>query len=156
MEVLTVITIIVIAYSFFADRRKTWLGIKRGMIMFINILPIILVIIILISALLYFLPNEIIVHYLGKGAGPLSYIIAALIGAIALIPGFIAYPLAGMLVKNGVTYPVIAIFITTLMMVGILSLPLEAKYFGLKIAVIRNTLYFIGAIIIGLIVGLIM
>ena len=69
---------------------------------------------------------------------------------------FFAYPLAGILVKSGVSYSVIAVFITTLMMVGILTLPLEAKYFGLKTAIIRNALYFVGAIIIGLIIGLIM
>jgi len=39
-------------------------------------------------------------------------------------------------------------------MVGVLTLPLESKYFGWKVAVLRNVLSFIGAIIIGLIIGL--
>ena len=156
MTVLISTTAISIILSLIFDKQKTWMGLKKGMKLFLNLLPIILVVIILISVILYFLPNEIIVRYLGKGAGSLSYTIAALIGSIALIPGFIAYPLAGILVKSGVSYSVIAVFITTLMMVGILTLPLEAKYFGLKTAIIRNALYFVGAIIIGLIIGLIM
>jgi len=156
MAVLIVLTVVCIILSFIFDKQKTKMGFKKGMKMFLNLLPVILVLIIVISIVLFFLPNEVIVHYLGKGAGFLSYVIAALIGSIALIPGFIAYPLSGILVKSGVSYSVIAVFITTLMMVGILTLPLEAKYFGLKIAIIRNSLYFVGALIIGLIIGLIM
>jgi len=156
MAVLIVLTLVIIILSFIFDKQKTLMGLKKGLQMFLNLLPVILVLIIVISIVLFFLPNEVIVHYLGKGAGFLSYVIAALIGSIALIPGFIAYPLSGILVKSGVSYSVIAVFITTLMMVGILTLPLEAKYFGLKIAIIRNSLYFVGALIIGLIIGLIM
>jgi len=39
-------------------------------------------------------------------------------------------------------------------MVGVVTLPLEAKYFGFRVAVIRNTLNFFAAIVIGLLVGL--
>jgi uncharacterized membrane protein YraQ (UPF0718 family) len=155
MKFLIILTLIAVVYSYFADKEKTKLGVKAGIIMFLNILPAILVVIILISVILYFLPNETIVHYFGKSAGFFGYLLAAVIGAIALIPGFIAYPLAGTLLTSGVSYPVVAVFISTLLMVGVITLPLEAKYFGLKVALIRNALYFIGAIIIGLIIGLI-
>jgi uncharacterized membrane protein YraQ (UPF0718 family) len=67
---------------------------------------------------------------------------------------FITYPLAAILLKSGVSYRVLAVFITTLLMVGVLTLPLEAKYFGLKVSVIRNVLSFIGALIIGLAIGI--
>lgn len=156
MEVLVIITLILVISSFFADRQKTKLGIKNGVQMFINILPSILVTVILISVILFLLPNEIILRYLGKDAGFSSYLIAATIGAIAIVPSFIAYPLAGILLKSGVPYAIVAVFVNTIMMVGVLTLPLEAKYFGFKIAVIRNALFLVAAIIIGLIVGLIL
>lgn len=156
MEVLIIFTIVCLAYSFYVNRKKTWSGIHNGINMFINILPTVTATVILIAVLLYFLPNEIIVKYLGKEAGSYSYVVAATMGSIALIPGFIAYPLASILLKNGVSYPVVAVFLTTLMMVGFLSLPLEAKYFGLKIAIIRNALFLIAAVLIGLIVGVLM
>ena len=76
-----------------------------------------------------------------------------MLGSISLIPGFIAYPLSGVLIKNGVSYPVIAVFITTLMMVGVLTLPLERKYFGWKVAIMRNLLSLIGALAIGITIG---
>lgn len=155
MKLLLFIALVCLVASFIADKNKTWKGVARGLKMFLNLLPVILSVLILVSIFLFFLPNETIVHYLGNDAGFMGYVIAALIGSIALIPGFIAYPLAGILLKNGVSYQIIAVFITTLMMVGILTLPIEIKYFGLRTAILRNVLYFIGAIIIGGAIGLI-
>lgn len=154
MEILIIIAVISIIASFIADRNKTWIGIKKGILMFLKILPAIVSVLILVSIILYLLPNELIVKYLGKDAGFTGYVFAAIAGSIALIPGFIAYPLSGILVKSGVSYPVIAVFITTLMMVGILTLPVEIKFFGTRVAIIRNTLYFFGALIIGALIGL--
>jgi len=155
MEILVAITVICLILSVISDRKRTWTGIKKGMKMFMNLLPAILFVLILISIVMFLLPDYMIVRYLGKDAGFAGYAVAALAGSVALIPGFIAYPLAGFLVKSGVSYPVIAVFITTLMMVGILTLPVEVKYFGIKTAVLRNTLYFTGAIIIGLLISVI-
>jgi len=155
MKFLLIFSLISVAVSFIGSREKTLQGIKKGLMMFLNLLPAILTVLILVSVALYLLPNETIVKYLGEEAGVAGYIVAASIGSVALIPGFIAYPLAGLLVKNGVGYPVIAVFITTLMMVGVLTLPIEAKFFGLKTALIRNALFLVGALIIGLAIGLI-
>ncbi len=155
MKFLLIFSIISVVVSFIGSRDKTLQGIKKGLMMFLNLLPAILAVLILVSVALYFLPNETIVKFLGKEAGVAGYIVAASIGSVALIPGFIAYPLAGLLVKSGVGYPVIAVFITTLMMVGVLTLPIEAKFFGLKTALIRNALFLLGALMIGLAIGLI-
>lgn len=154
MEILTIIAAIAIIASLIADRRKTWEGMKKGVLMFVKILPAILSVLILVSIFLYLLPNEIIVKYLGVDAGLTGYVFAAIAGSIVLIPGFIAYPLAGILVKTGVSYPVIAVFITTLMMVGVITLPIEIKFFGARVSLIRNTLYFFGALIIGFLIGI--
>lgn len=154
MEILIIIAAIAIIASLVADRRKTWEGTKRGLLMFVKIAPAILSVLILVSIVLFLVPNEIIVKYLGEDAGLAGYLFAAVAGSVALIPGFIAYPLAGVLVKTGVGYPVIAVFITTLMMVGILTLPVEIKFFGTRVSLIRNAFYLAGALIIGFLIGL--
>ena len=154
MEILTITAIIAIFTSLITDKRKTWKGIKNGLVMFVKIIPAIISVLVLVSVTLYLLPNELIIKYLGEDAGYTGYVFAAIAGSIALIPGFIAYPLAGLLVRTGVSYPVIAVFITTLMMVGILTLPVEIKFFGIRISLIRNALYFIGALIVGSLIGL--
>ncbi len=154
MKYLIILTGVCLLISFFADWRKTTQGIRVGAKMFVNIMPAILVVLIMVSIVLYFIPNQLILDYLGTDAGFLSYLISAAMGSIALIPGFIAYPLAGILVKNGVGYPVVAIFITTLMMVGAITLPVEIRFFGYRVAIVRNILFLVAAIIIGLLMGL--
>ena len=129
-------------------------GIKKGLTMFLNLLPLLLLMLALISVVLFLIPNETLISYMGKGSGIEGWAIAALLGSVALIPGFIAYPLCGILIKSGVAYTTIAVFITTLTMVGIVTLPLEAKFFGWKTSIIRNTLSFIAALLIGFIMML--
>lgn len=142
--------------SFIADRDKTFLGLKKGGKMFFNVLPPFLNILILISIVLFFIPNSLIVQYLGASSGWYGFGIAALVGSVTLIPGFISYPLAATLLKQGATYSVVAVFMTTLIMVGVVTLPLEVKYFGKKAAITRNILNLIAAVIIGIIVGWLM
>jgi uncharacterized membrane protein YraQ (UPF0718 family) len=124
--------------------------------MFRNVLLPFLNILILISVVLYFIPPNVISQYLGAKSGVLGFAIAALVGSITLIPGFISYPIAAGLIQQGASYAVVAVFMTTLMMVGMITLPLEIKYFGKAVAITRNAMNFVAALIIGLVVGLIL
>lgn len=142
--------------SFFLDKNKTFLGLKKGGKMLFNILHPFLNILILISIVLFFIPDSLIVQYLGANSGWYGFVIAAFVGSITLIPGFISYPLAATLLSQGATYSVVAVFMTTLMMVGVVTLPLEIKYFGKKAAITRNILNLIAAIIIGVLMGWLM
>lgn len=154
MIILLILTFILVIMSFIADRGKTVSGIKKGLKMFLGLLPMVLNVLILVSIFLYLVPKETLTNLLGKNSGVLGMGIAAVLGSVALIPMFITYPLAAILLKSGVSYQVLAVFITTLLMVGVLTLPVEIKYFGLKVSVIRNVLSFIGALIIGLVIGI--
>lgn len=154
MLILSIITFGCIGLSVLFDFRKTMKGIKKGLTMFLNLLPLLLLMLALISVVLFLIPNETLIRYMGKDSGMEGWAIAALLGSVALIPGFIAYPLCGILIKSGVAYTTIAVFITTLTMVGIVTLPLEAKFFGWKTSIIRNTLSFIAALLIGFIMML--
>jgi len=148
-----IFTGVILLLSIVLDRRKTWLGLKKGAKMLFNILHPFLNILILIAVALFFIPDSLIVNYLGSDSGWMGFAIAAIIGSITLIPGFISYPLAATLLKQGATYAVVAVFMTTLMMVGVVTLPLEIKYFGKKAAILRNAFNFIAAIIIGILIG---
>jgi len=151
-----VVAIILSLISFFLDKNKTILGFKKGLKMFKGIAIPFLNILILVSLALYFIPQSSIIKYLGAGSGMLGLAIAAIVGSITLIPGFISYPIAAALVKQGASYTTVATFMTTLMMVGVVTFPLEARYLGKRVAALRNILNFIAAIIIGLLIGLIL
>jgi uncharacterized membrane protein YraQ (UPF0718 family) len=151
---LAILTGATVGVSFLADRSKTAAGVAKGLRLFLNILPTLLTMLILISVFLYAVPEPVLSKWLGRETGWTGIAVAAALGSIALIPGFIAFPLGALLVRNGVSLQVMAVFITTLMMVGILTLPLEAKYFGWRVSLLRNLLSLGGAILVGLLMGI--
>lgn len=129
------------------------LALKKAWKSFENILPQFLSILLLIGFILAVLDEATISRLLGKESGLLGMTLAAVIGSITLIPGFIAFPLAASLLAAGAGYGQIAMFLTTLMMVGVVTLPLEITYFGKRLAMMRNALGLGFAIFASLLLG---
>ncbi|AKG53775.1 hypothetical protein DGWBC_1120 [Dehalogenimonas sp. WBC-2] len=142
--------------SFLMDRDKTILGFKRGWQMFRKLLLPFLNILIIVSIALYLISPDTIEKYLGGDSGAVGFLIAAVVGSITLIPAFISYPIAAGLLQQGASYAVVGTFMTTLMMVGVVTLPLEIQYLGRRVAITRNAFNFVAAIIIGLAIGVIL
>lgn len=155
MYYLIIVSGLALLLSLFFSREKTSHALKIAARRFINILPVFLIMLILVSAALYFVPDDIIVRYLGSDNPFSSFIFAALIGSVVIMPGFIAFPLCGILLETGVSYMVLSAFTTTLMMVGILTFPVERAYLGVKVTVIRNVISFFIAIIVAIITGIV-
>ena len=61
-----------------------------------------------------------------------------------------------MLLKGGAGYMQIAAFISTLMMVGVVTLPAEISAFNGKVALLRNGLAYVFSLLVALIVGIVM
>ena len=139
---LYLVTLILLALSFRKDRKKTRQALVKAWKSFENILPQFLAILVLIGLMLAVLDKELITRLLGAESGALGMAIAAVIGSVTLIPGFIAFPLAASLLSSGAGYGQTAMFLTTLMMVGIVTLPLEGTFFGKRLALMRNVLAF--------------
>jgi uncharacterized membrane protein YraQ (UPF0718 family) len=154
MPELLIATLLALIVSLLFNRKKTLAGLKMGLRMFLNMLPPFLTVLIGVAFVLALLPKETLTALMGPESGVFGFAIAAVLGSVALIPGFVAFPLSAVLLKSGVSYSVIAVFITTLMMVGIVTLPLEKKYFGWKTALMRNGLCLVGAIVTGILISL--
>ena len=155
MLILYFATAILFIISLFTNRQKTFKALKIAFKRFRKILPAFLTMLIFISIVLYLFPQELILEYLGIGNKYLSTLFASLIGSITIMPGFIAFPLAGILRQQGVPYMVISAFTTTLMLVGIITFPVEREYFGVRITIIRNIICFIIAIIVAFVMGVV-
>jgi uncharacterized membrane protein YraQ (UPF0718 family) len=149
---LYVVTAILVMVSFIADRKKTLQGIKIGLKKFRKILPDYLKILIFVAVILFF-SESLIAEYLGQDNTFLGMVIGLVLGSVTIMPGFIAYPLAGVLVEKGVLYMIVAAFVTTLMMVGLLTYPLEKEYLGVRATLLRNGGSFLIAVIISLTIG---
>ncbi|MDL2294177.1 permease [Ruminococcaceae bacterium OttesenSCG-928-D13] len=148
-------TLIFLLISLAKDREKTKkalrmaFGMGRGMV--VSILSIIFA----IGLILTVLPPEEIARFVSGQSVLAATLVAALIGTITLVPGFIAFPLVGTLVGAGVSVVPAVAFLTTLTMVGVVTFPLEKKEFGVKFTAVRNGLSFVFAIIIALVMGVI-
>ena len=154
MLLLYVLTGIALIFSFIGNKNKTATALKVAIKKFTNILPAFLVMICLSSLFLYLLPEKSIVYLLDNEEKSVSVFFASIVGSILLLPGFIAFPLSGLLLQKGVSYMVISAFTSTLMMVGIMTYPVEVKYFGVKFTLIRNLVSLVIALIVALITGI--
>ncbi len=142
--------------AFLKNKEKTKQALKIAVKSFVRILPTIIIIIMLIGLLMGLVPQKHISKIIGEQAGIMGVIIVAIMGTFLHIPSLISFPLAASLLKNGASLTSVAVFITTLTMIGIVTLPLEIKILGKKMAILRNLLSFIIAIIIGIIIGAIL
>ncbi len=140
--------------SFLKDREKTLKALKISWKKFSGILPAFITMLILVSIILFAVPDKMIAEFLGNSNKTIGTIVASVFGSITLMPGFIAYPLCGILLKKGVSYMVLAAFSTTLMMVGVATYPIEKKYFGTKVTIMRNCLSFMIAISVAVAIGI--
>ena len=142
--------------SFLKDKKKTNMALKKAWKAFENILPQFLAIVIFIGIMLAVLDPKTISMLIGENSGVLGMIITAVIGSITLIPAFIAFPLVSALYHNGAGIMQVAVFVSTLMMVGIATMPLEIKYFGKKATITRNLLAFMISFVIAIIMGVVL
>lgn len=140
--------------SLLKDSSKTLASLKGAKNMMGNMLSDIIGILLLIGLLLALLPPDTIKNLIGGEHSLLSTVLAALIGSITLIPGFVAFPLTGSLARQGANLMALTAFLTTLMMVGLVTYPLERQTFGHEFAIKRNVLSFIFALIIAGLIGI--
>ena len=139
--------------SWTKSREKTQAAIRFFRRSFLSLAPSIVAIIWTIGFILTFLPPGLILKTIGRDAGFQGVIMAAAFGSVVLIPAFIAFPLAASFLRQGADVGAIAAFVTTLVMVGVITAPLEMKYFGKKFALWRNSLSFVFALVIAFVMG---
>lgn len=147
------LTISLVILSFYKDKQKTKRSLIKAWKSFQNILPQLLGIVTTVGIIIAFLNPETIGQIIGDSSGWFGMILAAIVGSITLIPGFVAFPTAAILLKNGAGYMQLGAFISSLVMVGVMTIPVEIKFFGKKATMLRNALAFMFSIIVAIIIG---
>jgi len=154
MYYLYIVTGFALLLSFIINREKTFKAIKIATHRFVNILPAFLGMLILVSIVLFLIPDKAVSHYFGKNNIFIGVFFASFFGSITLMPGFIAFPLCGILLKKGVLYMVLSAFSTTLMTVGVLTYPIEKEYFGVRLTILRNIMSLFIALVVAVMTGI--
>jgi uncharacterized membrane protein YraQ (UPF0718 family) len=141
--------------SLLRDRGKTRMALRKGWKAFEGILPQFVGVIIITGVLMAVFDAATISRILGARSGWLGVLGASLVGAVTLIPGFVAFPTAAVLLRNGAGYMQIGAFVSSLMMVGVVTLPVEIRYFGRKVAAVRNLLAFAFSFLVAAVIGVV-
>lgn len=149
------ISIVLLILSFIKDKQKTRMALNKSWKSFMSILPAFAGVLALVGLVLTILTPEIISGIIGANTGIIGMIVTSIIGAITLIPGFVAFPLAASLLQKGAGVMQIAVFVSTLMMVGFVTMPLEMKYFGKKETILRNLFAYIFSFIVAFVIGMV-
>lgn len=145
--------ILALAASLVKSRTKTLQAAKIAGRSLLKTAPSLLAILGIIGLTLGILTPETIRKLVGAEAGLFATLAGALIGAVTLIPSLIAFPLAGSLLDSGATVMTISAFVTTLVMVGFVTAPMEIKELGKRFTLFRNALGFLAALLIAVIMG---
>lgn len=139
---------VALGWSYSKDRKKTKQGLTKAWKAFENILPAFAVILLAIGIMLALVSPAVVSNIIGKESGIVGMLIAGAIGAVTLIPGFIAFPLAKAVLDMGAGILQIAVFVSTLMMVGVVTAPLESQFFNPRITLYRNSFSFVFAFVV--------
>jgi len=142
-----------VVVSWTKSKAKTQKALKMSLKSFINVLPFLVAIFILIGMMEVFVPQSVIVFLMGKGRGLLAPVLAALIGGILTGPPAASYPMAEFMMKHQASTAAVATFLIAWVAVGTVSLPLEIKLLGPKFAWIRWSLTLVLSILIGILLG---
>lgn len=151
--VINISALILLLLSFLKSRDKSKKALKIAMFKGLGLAPQLISLVAVIGIIFAFLPPELIREFLGGEFSLIQVGAAALFGALMMIPSLIALPLAGSLIDAGASYTPVAAFITTLTMVGFVTIPVEVKELGKKITIYRNGLALIFAVVIAFMIG---
>lgn len=149
---LYVITATLLFLSSVRDAKKTRQALLKAWRSFVNILPEFSVVLALVGLVLTYLSPTAIARFIGAQSGIVGMLVTSVIGAVTLIPGFVAFPLAASLLARGAGVAQMGVFVSTLMMVGVVTLPLETKYFGRREAMLRNGLAYLFSFVVGIVI----
>ncbi|MFD2671451.1 hypothetical protein [Marinicrinis sediminis] len=136
--ILYALAIVCTGLSYKKDRTKTKKALLQAWHMFRKIMPDVMAIMLFVGLSLAILSPSFISSFIGEQSGIAGTLYATVIGSFALIPGFVVFPLGETLVENGAGLPQVAAFMSSLMTVGIVTLPMEQKMFGRSFAYARN------------------
>ena len=153
--ILYLVSALLIIISYKKDKEKTKKALLKGWKSIENILPQFLGIILVVGITLAVLKPEMISNIVGNNSGILGVVFSAVIGSIIMMPTFVAFSTGDMLLKSGAGVAQVIALISTLTLIGIITIPLEAKFIGKKATIYRNILAFVFSIIVAFFVEMV-
>ncbi len=145
---LWILTTGLLIFSFSKSKETTLLALKKAYQKLAKILPRFLLVMSGFALIITFVSPELMNKYIGIESGIKGIATALGVGSISIMSGFAAFPLCAALRAEGIPYYIIAAFSVSLMSVGVVTFPIEKKFLGTKVAILRNVLAFAVTIVV--------
>lgn len=123
---------------------------------FLQMLGVLPPIMLMLGLMDVWIPRDILMKYMGNNSGLFGIFLAMLIGSLAAGPMYAAFPFTAVLMKKGVKFSNIIIFMNAWCVTKISTLLFEISALGFKFTLVRLLINVPGVIIIGLLVHYIM
>ncbi len=120
---------------------------------FITVIPTIIGIFLLISLVNTIIPKKFYASAF-SGIPVIDALVGALIGSISAGTPITSYIIGGELLDQGVSMVAVVAFILCWVTVGVIQLPAESSILGKKYAILRNSVAFISAIVMAVLIVL--
>jgi uncharacterized membrane protein YraQ (UPF0718 family) len=144
-----------IIFSFIKNKEKTIAAFRVALKKFTSILSLFLLVMAGFALVVTFVPVELLQKYAGTESGIKGVALSLGLGSISVMPGFAAFPLCAALKGEGIPYYIIAAFSLALMNIGIVTFPIEKKFLGFSVALMRNLIAFVVCIIAVIVVKIV-
>lgn len=147
ISLLVLITIFTLNYEIgFRSLEST----KSSFMQMLTVLPPIMILLGLIDV---WIPRETLIKYMGDKSGILGIVLAMLIGSLAAGPMYASFPFTAVLIKKGVRFSNIIIFMNAWCVTKISTLLFEFSSLGYRFTLIRLIIDIPGVIIMGYLVN---
>jgi len=134
----------------FSDRQTA--VIKSSWQIFLEMAWILPAVMLLIGLFTVWVPKETIVRLMGKTSGIGGIGLSLLLGALPTGPLYVAFPMAGALIKKGARVSNIIIFLSAWACIKIPQEMVELQFLGIKFMALRLGLTIIFVIIMGILI----
>lgn len=119
---------------------------KSSFMQMIEVLPPIMI---LLGLMDVWLPRERVIKYMGKDSGLKGIILAMLVGIIGAGPMYAAFPFTAVLIKKGVKFSNVIIFMNAWCVIKISTVLFEISALGYNFTFLRLIINIPGVIIMG-------
>lgn len=122
---------------------------KYSMFQMLSVLPPIMI---LLGLMDVWIPKEVLIKYMGENSGALGVFLSIMIGSLAAGPMYAAFPFTIVLMKKGVKFRNIIIFMNAWCVTKVSTLLFEFSALGIKFTVARLFIDIPGVILMGYLV----
>lgn len=138
------------------DKGKTLLSLQVAGRSLRKLIPLLIAVFGMVGLFQVFLSPQQVEQALGASNGWMSLFLGGALGAVSIGPPLAAYPLAGSMLDAGAWPPAVAAFVICWISIGVITLPFEASVFSVRYALLRNSIGFVVALLIGSLLGVLL